>query len=180
MPDKYFMRTSRLGFRRWSAEDFPLAQSLWGDAEVTRLIGGGKAFSSEKIKERLATETANHAAHGVQYWPIFQLAGDEFVGCCGLRPFQPEVGVFEMGFHLRAIHWRKGYAEEAGRAAAAYAFETIGAMELFAGHHPENLRSGRVLEKLGFRYAHHRLYEPTGLMHPAYSLSKEDFRADGK
>jgi [ribosomal protein S5]-alanine N-acetyltransferase len=169
-----------MGFRRWSPEDFPFALSLWGDAEVTRLIGGGKAFSEEKICQRLATEAANHAAHGVQYWPIFQLEDDDFVGCCGLRPFQLEERIFEMGFHLRPVHWRKGYAEEAGRAAAGYAFDKIGAKALFAGHHPENFRSGRVLEKLGFRYTHHRFYEPTGLMHPAYLLSREDFHTTGK
>lgn len=174
MPDTYFLKTSRLGFRRWTPEDFPLAVSLWGDPEVTRLTGG--PFSEEKIRARFETELANHTAHRVQYWPIFLLADDDFVGCCGLRPFQLEDGIYETGYHLRPVHWRKGLAVEAARRVVAYAFETAGAKALFAGHHPQNEGSRRVLARLGFRYTHDRFYEPTGLMHPAYLLAKEEYR----
>jgi [ribosomal protein S5]-alanine N-acetyltransferase len=33
---------------------------------------------------------------------------------------------------------------------------------IFAGHHPENEGSGRLLAKLGFVYTHDELYPPTG------------------
>lgn len=36
-PDSYFLRTERLGFRTWNADDFGLAMALWGDEKVTRL-----------------------------------------------------------------------------------------------------------------------------------------------
>lgn len=177
--ETYFLRTSRLGFRHWTPEDVPLALSLWGDPEVVRLVESGGAYSEEKVRERLKKEAANLSAHGVQYWPIFQLADDDFAGCCGLRPYQLEENVYELGFHLRTAHWGKGYAEEAARGAAAYGFQTIGASALFAGHNPENVRSKRVLEKLGFRYLRHRFYPPTGLMHPCYLLDRKDFEASG-
>lgn len=35
--DSYFLRSERVGFRTWTAEDLPLALGLWGDPEVTRL-----------------------------------------------------------------------------------------------------------------------------------------------
>jgi RimJ/RimL family protein N-acetyltransferase len=54
----------------------------------------------------------------------------------------------------------------------SYAFETIGAKALFAGHHPENAASRRVLAKLGFRHTHDELYAPTGLLHPSYLLER--------
>ena len=31
----YFLRSARLGFGIWTAEDLPLALGLWDDAEVT-------------------------------------------------------------------------------------------------------------------------------------------------
>jgi hypothetical protein len=34
------MTSGRLGFRYWTDGDPPLAAELWGDPEVTRLIGG--------------------------------------------------------------------------------------------------------------------------------------------
>ena len=143
--------------------------ALWGDPDVTRLIGG--PFSPEQVKERLDNEIASMSAHGVQYWPIFLLSGGEHVGCAGLRPYRPDDRIYELGFHLRRGHWGKGLAEEAGRGVIAFAFETLGASALFAGHHPANDASRRVLEKLGFRLTHQERYPPTGLMHPSYLLT---------
>jgi hypothetical protein len=51
------------------------------------------------------------------------------------------------------------------RIAAAFAFGTLGAQALFAGHHPANLASRHVLTKLGFQFSHEGFYRPTGLKH---------------
>ena len=56
-----------------------------------------------------------------------------------------------------------------------YAFDRLVATELSAGHHPANVASRSVLEKLGFRYTHDQLYPPTGLQHPTYRLTREEF-----
>ncbi len=171
----YFLHTQRLGFRTWLETDLELALGLWGDAEVTRLIGG--PFSMERVQRRLAQEIANQAAYGLQYWPVFLLDQDAHVGCCGLRPYPSEPRVYELGFHLRKAYWRQGLAVEAARAVIEYAFERLDAAGLFAGHHPANASSRRVLIKLGFRYTHAELYPPTGLKHPSYRLSAEEYSA---
>jgi RimJ/RimL family protein N-acetyltransferase len=164
----YFMTTERLGFRLWSANDLPLTKALWGDPEVTALIGG--PFDEEQVQARLRAEIASMDAHNVQYWPIFLLPSAEHAGCAGLRPYRIEDRVYEIGFHLRPPYWGRGLAQEAARAVVAFAFETLGARALFAGHHPRNSASRRVLEKLGFRHTHDELYPPTGLNHPSYLL----------
>jgi [ribosomal protein S5]-alanine N-acetyltransferase len=165
----YFLTTPRLGFRQWTDAGLPLAVSLWSDPEVTRLIGG--PLSEEAVAQKLADDISSMNLHGVQYWPLFYLVTEEFAGCAGLRPYQPKEKIYELGFHLRPAFWRQGLAEEAGRAVIAYAFETIQARSLFAGHHPANAASRRVLEKLGFLFTHEELYPPTGLKHPSYSLA---------
>lgn len=169
----YFLQSKRLGFRTWSEADIELALSLWGDPEVTRLIGG--PFSRGQVQERLSREIATMQSHGIQYWPIFLLATGEFVGCCGLRPYKSEEGIYEIGVHLRKALWGQGYAPEATQAVMRYAFHTLGVKALFAGHNPGNAASRRVLEKLGFRYAHDEYYPPTGLDHPSYLLTAEAF-----
>ncbi len=108
--------------------------------------------------------------HKVQYWPMFLLSRGEHVGCAGLRPHPAEQHACEMGYYLRPQYWKMGLAEEAGRAIIHFAFATLGVEALFAAHHPANTGSRRVLEKLGFHYAHDALYPPTGLMHPSYVL----------
>jgi [ribosomal protein S5]-alanine N-acetyltransferase len=164
----YFLRTERLGFGRWTLDDLPLATALWGNPEVTRLIGG--PFSEQQVKQRLGREIESMERFGVQYWPMFWLQNGEFVGCGGLRPYKPADRIFELGFHLLPSHWGKGLAVQAGRAVIKYAFTELGATALFAGHHPSNAASQRVLEKLGFHFTHEELYPPTGLMHPSYLL----------
>jgi RimJ/RimL family protein N-acetyltransferase len=126
------------------------------------------------IRERLATEIANEAAIGLQYWPVFLGSGD-FVGCCGLRSRTPDKRIYELGFYLRFDHWGKGLAREAALAVIAHAFGPVGATALYAGHHPDNETSRVVLEKLGFRYTHHELYPPTGLDEPCYELTAEQW-----
>ena len=170
----YFLRTSRLGFRLWTEANLDLALALWGDAEVTRLIGG--PFSAEQIRRRLAQEIANQEAYGIQYWPNFRLTDYAHVGCCGLRPYPAEPHVYELGFHLHKIFWGQGLAVEAARAVIEYAFAQLDVASLCAGHHPANEASRRVLLKLGFRYTHDEFYPPTGLRHPSYRLSAGEVR----
>ena len=166
----YFLRTSRLGFHTWSESDLALATILWGDPAVTRFIGG--PFSDADVKARLSRELDTWTANKVQYWPIFLLATGEFAGCAGLRPYKSDLRICELGVHLRPAFWGRGLAEEAGRAVIQFAFETLHANALFAGHHPANAASQRLLAKLGFQFTHDELYPPTGLMHRSYLLER--------
>jgi [ribosomal protein S5]-alanine N-acetyltransferase len=178
-PD-YFLRTTRLGFGLWAQEDLPLAMAIWGDPQVTRFVGG--PFAATQVKEKLEREIRNMDQYGVEYWPMFLLASGEHTGCAGLRPTRAIREIpdsrgrpakeFEMGFYLRPSYWGMGLAEEAGRAVIEHAFEVLGAGSLYAAHHPQNMASGRVLSKLGFRFTHEEIYPPTGAMHRAYRLVK--------
>ncbi len=168
----YFLTSKRLGFSVWSMDDFDLAKSLWGDPDVTKLIGG--VYSDEMITARLKREILTQRDHQVQYWPIFELPTDDFIGVCGLTPYNLENGIYELGFHLKKKFWGKGIASEAGRAAIEYGHQRLGISHFFAGHNPKNTASGKVLFKLGFSYTHDEFYPPTGLNHPSYYLTKLD------
>lgn len=166
MERAYFMQTARLAFSVWQPQDGSLAALLWGDPAVTRYICAAGAFRPEEVAARLQQEVERGARYGVQYWPVFLRETGELVGCCGLRPHGADG--YELGFHLRPGFWRQGYTVEAARAVMQYAARTLGAQALFAGHHPENLASRRVLQKLGFAQVGTEFYPPTGLEHPAY------------
>ncbi|MFB5681395.1 GNAT family N-acetyltransferase [Paenibacillus terreus] len=167
------MTTARLGFSVWEEEDLPLALELWGDPEVTRYISANGYFSEEEISSRLQNEIRNEELFRVQYWPIFNMETAEHVGCCGLRPYDLDKKVYELGFHLRREHWGCGFGKEAAVAVINYAFDRLQASKLFAGHNPHNAVSGQLLTKLGFRYTHDEYYAPTGLNHPSYEFLRE-------
>ena len=171
----YFLKTARLGFRLWNKKDLPLAQALWGDTEVTKFFGG--PFPESEIRERLEGEFERYQTYGFQYWPIHLLADDDHVGCCGLRPYRPEEDIPELGFHLRPKFWGQGLAIEAARAVIELGFKNFGAKSISAGHHPENLNSKKVLERLGFEYSHDEFFPRLGMNIPYYLLPRHSRNA---
>lgn len=170
---EYPFCSERLGFRKWREDDYELALRLWGDAEVTRFIGG--PYSAQRVRERLAREISNMTEYHVQYWPMFLIADGANIGCCGLSPYKVDEGIFEIGAHLHTAFQKQGYAREAVRAVMEHAFRSLGANALFAGHHPENVRSRYFIEQLGFRYTRDEFYPPTGLNHPSYLLTNDEW-----
>jgi RimJ/RimL family protein N-acetyltransferase len=75
---------------------------------------------------------------------------DGLVGACGFH-FEAEGPEFELAYHFKPGHWRRGFATEAAQACVLYAFETLGATKIIAGVKTRNAASLRVLEKLGFK-----------------------------
>jgi RimJ/RimL family protein N-acetyltransferase len=178
MARNYLFESERIGFGIWDENDLPLALELWGDEEVTELIGG--PFDTGRIKARLAQEIANHNEYRIQYWPMFLKTNGAFIGCCGLKPYGDDLKVLETGFHLSKKYWGRGYATEAGRRVLEYAFDELGTDRVVAGHNPLNNKSKHALEKLGFKYIGDEFYEPTGLMHLLYEIRPGgDFRVKG-
>jgi RimJ/RimL family protein N-acetyltransferase len=171
MKKEYFMKTEHIGFSYWTDVDLELAIQLWGEKDVTRYISATGEFTQQNIIDRLRVEINNGKKYQVQYWPIFDLMKGELIGCCGLRPFKTEQHSYEIGFHLRKIYWGQGYAYEAATGVIQYAFKELNAVKLYAGHHPQNRGSRKLLTRLGFQYIGDNFYEPTGLYHPSYEMT---------
>jgi RimJ/RimL family protein N-acetyltransferase len=100
---------------------------------------------------------------------------NELIGCCGLRPYDPTKKIFEIGVHIIPKLWRNGYALEATRRVIDHAFNVLNCFALFAGHNPNNNASNKLLKKLNFNYIRDEFYAPTGLKHPSYLLTKEEY-----
>lgn len=55
----------------------------------------------------------------------------------------------EIGWRLAADHWNQGYASEGARAVLDFGFTCLGLDEIVSFTVPLNLRSRRVMEKIG-------------------------------
>jgi ribosomal-protein-alanine N-acetyltransferase len=171
-----FLKTTRLIFRPWLETDIELALGLWSDPRVTKFIDTREKLSADDVRSLLFQEIASEKEYGVQYWPIFLRSNNDHVGCCGLRTYKPTQNIFEIGFHIRAEHWGYGFASEAALGVMGYAFNVLSVRALFAGHNPGNIASRHILLKLGFHYTHDEYYAPTGLYHPSYMLTDDEYR----
>jgi RimJ/RimL family protein N-acetyltransferase len=58
----------------------------------------------------------------------------------------------EIGWRLALDYWGHGYATEAARAALAFGFSEAGLDEIVALTVPDNIRSRRVMEKIGMTH----------------------------
>lgn len=169
---KFFLTTERLGFSTWSEADLPEALALWGNHKVTEFITADGKMTEEQVKERLKKEMEIYKNYNMQYWPIYMKETCENIGCCGLRPYDLENKILEMGVHLKDSYWGSGFAKEACLAVIKYAFDNMGADAIFAGHNPKNTASAKLIKKLGFTYTHDEFYLPTGLNHPSYLMKR--------
>ena len=90
--------------------------------------------------------------HGFGVWAVEVIGGAPFIGFIGLSvpsfdaPFTPCV---ELGYRLAFEHWGHGYATEGSRAALDFGFTTVGLSEIVAMATVGNVRSRRVMERLG-------------------------------
>jgi RimJ/RimL family protein N-acetyltransferase len=169
------IHSDRLTITTWTNNNIEVAQRLWGDPKVMEFIDIRGALNREQVEEKLRQEIERQNKYGVQYWKVILKTGEP-IGCCGLRPYDLENRVYEIGFHIMSAHWNKGYATEAAKTVINHAFNTMKLPKLFAGHNPKNSTSKAMLIKLGFIFIGTQFYEPTGLQHPSYEL-KNNTRA---
>jgi [ribosomal protein S5]-alanine N-acetyltransferase len=163
-------RTRHLVARSWQIEDLPLAIELWGDPAVTVLIDSRGKLTEAQIREKLCAEIERESSTAVQYWALFDHRSGNFIGCAGLRRwvYTPGSADFEVGFHIVRRCWGNGFGTEAAQGALEYAWQKLQLVKVYAGHHPDNRASEKILKKLGFEFIEDVFYPPTGLMHPSY------------
>jgi RimJ/RimL family protein N-acetyltransferase len=144
------LRTARLLLRPWRAADIPAFAGLSADPEVMQFL---RPLPDRPAAEAWVKEAQAHwRRHGFGRW-VVELPGEApFVGVIGLTRvryaahFTPAV---EIAWRLARRYWGRGYATEAARAALDYGFGTLGLEEIVAITVPANLRSCRVMERLG-------------------------------
>ena len=77
-----------------------------------------------------------------------RLPDESLVGCVGVK-VERRHDRGELGYWIGCPYWGGGYATEAARTCAAFAFERFDLHKLVAVRDPANPASGRVLEKIG-------------------------------
>jgi ribosomal-protein-alanine N-acetyltransferase len=133
------------------ADRAPFA-ALNADPRVNEFLTG--PLSREESDERAARIDANFDRHGFGLWAVEVCNVSPFIGFIGLAVprfeahFTPCV---EIGWRLSADHWGHGYATEGARAALAFGFDVMGLSEIVSFTVPANVRSRRVMEKIGMR-----------------------------
>ena len=147
------LRTPRLILRRWRDGDREPFAALNADPEVM------EHFPAALTREQSDTAVDRIEDHfrrkGFGLWAVEVVDGAPFIGFTGLvtvpffAPFTPAV---EVGWRLAREHWGHGYATEAATEALRFAFEETRLREIVSFTIPANVRSRRVMERLGMHH----------------------------
>ena len=182
-PSLPLLNTERLVLRGFETGD---AVSVYAYAQSEK-VAGMAGFAPHKTVEdsRAMVQTfMEKEAH----WAIVEKATGSVIGSISLQTDgkRPKIeNARRMGYVLGEKYWGRGYATEACREILRYAFEDVGCPVISADLFPANIKSKRVLKKLGFmpdgviRYARLLPYgTPSDML--TYSLLKTEYEANNK
>ena len=147
------LETERLRLRVMEAADEADLERLDSSPRVRAFFPGGVA-SRPTSQQRIATNRASFAEHGLCDFTVLDRVTGAFLGRAGLH--RMEDGEVEVGYLFLEEHWGSGYATEVLRGLLAWARAERAAGRLsceriiaFAPAH--HLASLRVMEKCGMR-----------------------------
>jgi RimJ/RimL family protein N-acetyltransferase len=136
--------------RRWLPDDRVPFARLNSDPRVLEFFPGTLSREeSDALADRIE---AHFERHGFGLWAVEIPEIAPFAGFVGLAiprfeaHFTPCV---EIGWRLDAEHWNHDYATEGARAALEFGFVSLHLEEIVSFTVPGNLRSRRVMEKIG-------------------------------
>ena len=153
---EYDICTQRLRLRPWRDSDLDAFADLHADPEVMADLGGPE--TREQSAQKFQRYVTAYRAHGYSRFCVETLVG-QFIGYVGVFPRQLDHSIGrhdEIGWRLARSTWGQGYATEAARAALADAFERHGLSEILSYTAPDNIRSQKVMARLGLQRAPER------------------------
>jgi RimJ/RimL family protein N-acetyltransferase len=144
------IETERLILRTWEDKDIEPMAAIDQDPKVCEYLPGiGNRAATEAGIQRIIK---HYAEHGFSLYAVELKTTHEFIGFLGLMipsfeaHFTPAV---EIGWRLASHHWGHGFATEGAKAVLKYAFNQLKLKEIVSFTVPANIRSIRVMEKIG-------------------------------
>jgi RimJ/RimL family protein N-acetyltransferase len=150
-PDMKILETPRLVLRRLVLEDAPFILELVNDPAWLQYIGDKRVHTLADARSYIRKGPLDmYARLGFGLYAVTLKTGNR-IGLCGLIKRDGLADV-DLGFALLARYRGRGYAQEAAAAVLEYGGKTFGLKRIVAITNPDNLRSIKVLENIGFAY----------------------------
>lgn len=168
--------TPRLIGTRIQESDFETLCTFHSDPRVMATLGGVR--SRALTARYLRGFVADWEKSGFGLWMFHRREDGAFVGRGGLKTItlfgNQEV---ELGYSLAAEYWGRGLATEIAQAAIAIGFTTLALDEIIAFTLETNRASRRVMEKAGFHFERHFMYEHGSTV--LYRMQRTDYEQSG-
>ncbi|MBO4336696.1 MAG: GNAT family N-acetyltransferase [Lachnospiraceae bacterium] len=159
---KILITTKRLYIRELDEEDVLAEAELFGDPALAPYAEPLLSYD-EEVKLRAEYREYVYQRYGYGMWGVFDKSAERLIGEAGLEhrsgldcikypyDWMSDINCAELGFCFAPDIWGCGYCTEACRAITEYCRDAFDIRRVFARADSDNLRSLRVLEKLGFK-----------------------------
>lgn len=157
--------TPRIRLRRLREDDFPAFARMNEDPEVMRYFPDLWTAEASRAAFQWINTSFDERGFGIYAVDV----SSEFAGVVGLSTpsfqswFTPCV---EILWRLRTEFWGNGFASEAAAMVLKMANHSLSLDEVFAFTVPQNLKSIRVMDKLGMMPCNPRLFDHPGVQAP--------------
>lgn len=149
------LTTERLVVREWRLDDAAAALAIYGTDKVIRWLTPAMGQVADEAAMEAVLQAWIEAQHNVPSprgrWAVERREDGAVIGGLGIRLLPPYKEDLELSWQLRPEAWGHGYAAEAGRALAGWAF-TQEIDELFAVARPANTRAIATAKRLGMSW----------------------------
>src|SRR5262249_29163768 len=145
--------TKRLLLRNWKDSDLEPFAAMNAHPQVMKFFPS--LLTKEETSDFLKRIRTKFHTQNFGLWATETRKEQKFIGYIGLNipdfttDFTPCV---EIGWRLDASHWGQGYATEGAKAVLDYGFKVLKLGEILSWTYENNLRSRKVMEKIGMQY----------------------------
>ena len=138
------IHTDRLILRKAISEQEKISLvSQIGDWEVVKWLANAPyPYTDDDLEDYLLISDSNQ-------FDLNIFMGKQLIGRVGLT--LDGDNYYDLGYWIGKDYWGKGYATESSKKLLEYALEKLNSPKIKSGYFVDNLSSGNVLKKLGFK-----------------------------
>lgn len=171
------IESKRLFLRRFTEDDLEVMDAYSRNPKLG-FHAGWKPHETLEDSKRVLEDFMS----GDEVWAIVEKESGRLIGSCGLhhdhKRMNPKARM--LGYVLDENYWGRGYIPEAASALIRYGFTEMNLDLISVYHFSFNMRSKRVIEKLGFTFGGiipqaRLLYDGRVVDDVCYSMTREEF-----
>lgn len=145
------LQTKRVILRPWAEKDAESLYKYASNPDVGTPAGWPPHTSVENSLEIIKTVFS-----APETYAICLKGDDEPIGSIGFHrnDMAEQDDEYELGYWIGKPYWGQGIIPEASEELLRHAFVDLGMKRIWCCHYDGNIKSRRVMEKLGFKYHH--------------------------
>ena len=171
--------TPRLEIRPWQPGDIDRLAEIFAKPEVWH-FPFGRGFTREETEAFLARGLEHRGSETPLPQAAVERATGTLIGYITLSvpDYLPEVmPAMEIGWRLDPAYQGRGLATEGARRVLDYGFCDMALPEILSIYEPDNVASGRVMEKIGMHFARDTIHPYVDRPLRIYRLTRSEWEA---